>query len=114
MDFLKYIPGATLNTAVTTTTQGTGATITTPVTSLGTAYAGASGAALNIPANGAAGNLLVVRNGAGTNAVNVFPPSGGAFNLGTANAAFSLAAAKTAIFVALDNTGLNWATVLTA
>lgn len=54
-----------------------------------------------------AGTMVVVYNASSGQTLAVYPPSGGAINGGTANAAISLAALTPAVFVATSNT--NWA-----
>ena len=58
------------------------------------------------------GKMLVVINAAAANSMNVFPQSGEKINALSADAAFAMAANKTALFVcAVDGT---WNTALTA
>lgn len=57
--------------------------------------------------------MIIVTNAAASNSMNVYPPTGGTINAGSANAAFALAAGKTAIFIqAVD--GGTWYAILTA
>lgn len=53
---------------------------------------------------------FIVING-GVNALSMYPPVGGAINGGTANAAFSVTAGKTALFI---NSGTAIAAILSA
>lgn len=46
-----------------------------------------------------------------TTAPLVYPPVGGTINNGTVNAGVAITARKLALFIALDRTGLNWATL---
>lgn len=48
----------------------------------------------------------------GANALSVYPPTGGKINNGTTNAAVSLAANKSGIFISID--GTNYAYTITA
>lgn len=57
--------------------------------------------------------LVIVTNADSADSMNVFPPTGGTINAGSANAAFAVAAGKTAIFIqAVD--GGTWYALLTA
>jgi hypothetical protein len=60
--------------------------------------------------------IVIVTNAHASNAVAVFPQTGGIINALSANAAFSVAAGKTAIFIqAIDTSGATiWYAVLTA
>lgn len=62
------------------------------------------------------GVMVVVTNAAASNALAVFPQTGGIINALSANAAFSVAAGKTVIFFqAIDTSGATiWYAVLTA
>jgi hypothetical protein len=62
------------------------------------------------------GVVVVVTNAAASNTLAVFPQTGGIINAGSANAAFSVAAGKTAIFIqAVDTSGATiWYALLTA
>lgn len=62
------------------------------------------------------GVMIVVTNAAASNALAVFPPTGGQINALSANASFSVAAGKTAIFFqAVETSGATvWYAVLTA
>lgn len=55
--------------------------------------------------------MQVVYNG-GANALAVYPPVGGTINSGAANAAFSVATTKTAVFMSSD--GVSFVAVLSA
>lgn len=62
------------------------------------------------------GVMVVVTNADSTDSMNVFPQTGGIINAGSANAAFAVAAGKTAIFFqAIDTSGATiWHAILTA
>ena len=62
------------------------------------------------PAVGASDWLTIVNHGANT--LSVYPPTGGKIANGTTNAAFSVAATKTANFMCID--GTNYAASLSA
>ena len=91
-------------------TQAT-ATAITAVTSVFTTVAASQGAIL--PNGVQIGDELFVRNG-GANALAVYPPVGGTINGGAANAAFSVTAAKGAVFKCLSNNGLDFIAILSA
>jgi hypothetical protein len=59
-----------------------------------------------------AGLIINVTNAAAANSMNVFPASGDAINALSANAAYALAATKTASFICY--TAGQWHTILTA
>jgi hypothetical protein len=89
------------------TTQGT-ATVITNQTNEFTTVAASSGAVLPSPEQG---EFIFVAN-AGANALNVYPASGHSINALAANAAFSLAAGKNALFWAA--TASKWYANLSA
>lgn len=62
------------------------------------------------------GAVIIVTNADAADSMNVFPQTGGIINAGAANAAFAVAAGKTAIFIqAIDTSGATiWYCVLTA
>lgn len=62
------------------------------------------------------GIMIIVTNAHASNSMNVFPQTGGIINAAAANAAFAVAAGKTAIFFqAIDTSGATiWYAVLTA
>jgi len=68
-----------------------------------------------LPAVGG-GAVVVVTNADASDSMNVFPQTGGIINAGSPNAAFAVAAGKTAIFFqAIDTSGATiWYAVLTA
>ena len=71
----------------------------------------ASGTGCRFNSETEAGDSYIVYNG-GANALSVYPPSGGSINALSADAAFSLAANKLAVFVKVS--GTRWASNLTA
>lgn len=62
------------------------------------------------------GVMIVVTNADASDSMNVFPQTGGIINAAAANAAFAVAAGKTAIFIqAIDTSGATiWYAILTA
>lgn len=62
------------------------------------------------------GVVVIVTNADAADSMNVFPQTGGIINAAAANAAFAVAAGKTAIFIqAIDTSGATiWYAVLTA
>lgn len=74
-----------------------------------------AGDSAQLPALGG-GVVVVVTNADASDSMNVFPQTGGIINAGAANAAFAVAAGKTAIFFqAIDTSGATiWYAVLTA
>lgn len=62
------------------------------------------------------GVMIVVTNADASDSMNIFPQTGGIINAAAANAAFAVAAGKTAIFFqAIDTSGATiWYAVLTA
>lgn len=87
------------------TTQATALVLVADHNRIGTA-ALSSGALLR-----KVGGMQTVFNG-GANPVAVYPPVGGTINSGAANAAFSVAATKSAVFISAD--GVNFVAVLSA
>jgi len=92
-----------MNTALTSagTTQADALAITADVNVFGTVGA-SSGAILQAPAP-SGGDTVLVKNG-GANALLVYPQSGGTIDGGSANAAYSVAAGETAMFIAVSST----------
>lgn len=67
-----------------------------------------------LPQNAAPGSPVIVANASGsTAAALVFPPVGGAISRASANASFSVAAGKAAVFYPHPN-GLDYTVVLSA
>jgi hypothetical protein len=66
---------------------------------------------VQLPA-GKQGATVFVRNNAAANSMNVFPQTGESINAAAANAAFAVAANKSAIFVCMVDG--RWAAVLSA
>lgn len=87
------------------TTQATALALSADHTKIGTAAA-SSGVILR-----KIGGMQTVYNG-GANAVAVYPPVTGTINSGAANAAFSVATTKSAVFISAD--GVNFVAVLSA
>lgn len=56
--------------------------------------------------------VYLVYSSAATNALKVYPPSGGAINAGSTDAAFSLTARKPCLFVRVSST--QWLAVMSA
>lgn len=71
----------------------------------------ASGTGARLPASLSPGDQFTVYNG-GANALLVYPPTGESIQSGAANAGFSVAANKPAMFIKRSNTA--WAAVLSA
>ena len=65
---------------------------------------------VRLPAKAAAGSVVWVRNNGAANAA-VFPPSGGAINGGSVDAAVNVVAAKATVYVCVANSGLTWVTL---
>lgn len=65
---------------------------------------------VRLPAKAAKGTIVVVRNNGGASA-NVFPPTGGAINGGSVDAAAAVATVKASLFVCVASTGLTWVTL---
>lgn len=61
---------------------------------------------------GTVGTILLVTNAAAANSMNLFPDVGASINAGSANAAFAVAAAKTAMLIRTGS--LKWHAILTA
>jgi hypothetical protein len=72
----------------------------------------AASTGVRLKANPAPGDEVIVAN-LGANALLVYPATGGAIQTGAANAGFSVAAGKTAKFVARPGS-LNWIAMLSA
>lgn len=92
-----------------TSSQSAATPITTSVAVFSTVAAN-SGALLP---RAAKSDEVMVRNG-GANALLVYPPVGGTINGGSTNAAFSVTAAKGAIFRCVSDDGLTWIAILGA
>lgn len=81
-----------------------------PLTSTVTEVTGASGTnGVRLPVPGRIGRQMQVYSSAATNALKVYPHSGGSINNGSANAAVDLAARTLGLFVSVSPT--NWAHV---
>jgi len=93
----------------TGSTQGTALNLSADVNVVTTT---AASTGVLLPSNPSPGDEIVVAN-LGANALNVYPNTGGAIQALAANTAFSLAAGKTAKFVARTGS-LNWVVVLSA
>ena len=71
---------------------------------------------VRLPAKCAPGTEVTVRTTAATNALAVYPPTGGTINNAAANAVFTVTAQKGAILRCVDTTGagLTWIANLSA
>ncbi|MDQ0084582.1 hypothetical protein J2W35_004951 [Variovorax boronicumulans] len=89
-------------------TQGTALKLASVINVVTTA---AASTGVQLPSTGT-GDQIVVAN-LGANALLVYPVTGGAIQTGAANAGFSIAVGKTAVFTARDASG-NMIAVLSA
>lgn len=95
---------STVGATATGATQGTALLLTTEFT-IFTTVAASTGARLPAPTDPlapAGGDSFFIANN-GANALSVYPPTGGAIGTAAANTAVSVAANKTAYFIALGN-----------
>jgi len=76
-----------------------------------TSATGTSADGVRLPASRAAGELLMIVNATAV-ALDVFPPTGGAINGGSANAAKALAANMSGLYISMGSD--NWGAVLSA
>ena len=111
----SFYPSVATALTATGSTQATALLVTSELSLFGT-VAASTGAIL--PLNAEPGDELVVVNG-GANALSVYPQTGATINGGSANAAFSVAAGKSARFTAYQVTGrgvgtVNWVALLSA
>ena len=109
---LEFDFQATANGLVATPggTQATSLTVTfmfNRVTTVATA-----GDAIRMPPATASTYNIVISNAAAVNSMNVFPGVGDAINAGAANAAFAIAAGKTALFTCIVNG--TWSVITSA
>jgi len=105
---VRFVGGYSAVTAGTTQTQA-GATAVTGAVNYVTTGNASDGVVL--PAGYALFDALVICNSSAV-ALNVYPPSGGKINNGTADAAKALAANMSGLYVSLGSG--NWAAVLSA
>lgn len=69
---------------------------------------------VKLPAGGRKGDEVFLKSTAATNAVAVFPPTGGTVNGASVDAAFSMTAVKAALFKCMTDDGLTWIALLGA
>lgn len=106
----QMINGTAQDSLVATgSTQGTALALPADV-NVFTTVAASTGCIL--PINPAPGDETIVAN-LGANSLSVYPQTGGTIQTGSANAAFAVAAGKSAKFVARTGS-LNWAALLSA
>lgn len=110
MQNARFVGGVSLAVAAAGDDQAT-ATALTAAINVVTSATGTSADGVRLPADYAEGDLLLIVNATAT-ALDVFPPTGGKINGGTANAAKALAANMSGLYVSLD--GGNWGAVLSA
>ena len=106
--FVRSFGGYAAVTAGTTQTQA-GATALTGFINVVTSANAGDGVIL--PAGYSVGDQVIIANTSAA-AANVYPPTGGSINGGTANAAKSLVANMSGLYVCLGSN--NWAAVLSA
>lgn len=94
---------ASVTIAAAGANQGAATECIEGVTNVVTGASGTNGVRLPV---GVAGDIVRVYSSAATNAILVYPPTGGTINAGSANASLSVAARKPAVFECLD--GTNW------
>lgn len=91
------------------TNQSTASQLVSPVTSVSGADATVG---VRLPVPGMAGRIMVVYSSAATNALKVYPATGGTINNGSANASVNLAARVLGLFISTSAT--NWAHAVNA
>jgi hypothetical protein len=96
--------GVTSSITAAGSTQGTATSLTRPINIVSTV---SSSTGVVLPATVAGMRMIVVNNGA--NALNVYPPSGGAINSGATNAAYSQPVGSRIEFIASSTT--QWYTL---
>lgn len=69
---------------------------------------------VKIPTGGRKGDEIFVKSTAATNAVAVFPPTGGTINGASTDALFSITAVKAAVLKCMTDDGLTWVALLGA
>jgi len=107
---LAIFPSITTGiTANTGSSQATGEVLTARTNVISTCAN--AGDAVTLPANCGKGAQIFVRNN-GAASADVFPPSGGAFNGGSTDAAFAVANGKSGWFECVSANGLTWIATL--
>jgi hypothetical protein len=106
---LPVLSAADSVTASADSNQAGGTPVTKQITRVTTVAT--AGDSLLLPA-ALAGDVRIIKNGHATNSIDIFPATGESINALSANAAYALAAVKSAIlFCSVDG---RWDTILTA
>ena len=108
--FGRFIGGVNTAVAAAGNSQAT-ATALTASLNVVTSATGTSADGVLLPAGYAQGEIILIVNATAV-ALDVFPPTGGAINGGSANAAKALAANISGLYVSLG--GGDWGAVLSA
>jgi len=110
MQNARFVGGVAMDVAAAGNSQAT-ATEAGGAVNVITSATGTSADGVRLPASRAEGELLMIIN-ATTVALDVWPPSGGAINGGTTDAAKALAANMSGLYVSMG--AGNWGAVLSA
>jgi hypothetical protein len=110
MQNARFIGGHDTAVAAAGSTQATATGLTAAINVV-TSATGTSADGVRLPSDYAAGDLVLIANATAV-ALDVFPPTDGAINGGTADAAKALAANMSGLYVSLGDG--NWAAVLSA
>jgi hypothetical protein len=108
--FGRFIGGVNAAVAAAGNSQAT-ATALTASLNVVTSATGTSADGVRLPAGYSQGDIILIVNATAV-ALDVFPPTGGAINGGTADAAKALAANISGLYVSLG--GGDWGAVLSA
>lgn len=101
VDYYGSKNAAAVTVAAAGSDQAGAALLTAGVLNVVTGATGSNGARLPVAT---AGEIVRVYPSAATNALLVFPPTGGTINNGSANASLSCAARKPVVFECIDGT----------
>jgi hypothetical protein len=105
--------GFTVQSVTTTSTaQNSGGVLVGPGNLFVDVTPHASNGAVTLPNNAGIGDVVIINNNDGTNAVQVYPQTGGTIQSGSANTKQGVAAKITAMFIKFSAT--NWKIVLGA
>jgi len=106
----RFVGGVNTAVAAAGNSQATG-TVLSGAVNIVTSATGTSADGVVLPADYAEGDMVIVVNNTAV-ALDVWPPSGGAINGGSADAAKALAANMSGLYVSLGSG--NWGAVLSA
>lgn len=110
MQNARFVGGVSLAVAAAGDDQATATGLTAAINVV-TSATGTTADGVRLPADYALGDLIVIVNATAT-ALDVFPPTDGQINGGTADAAKALAANMSGLYVSLGDG--NWGAILSA